>query len=309
MNKLLLAAAILIGLTSTAQAYTLGYETLLTSRLSVGYYAQDAGLFAKEGLDIEVINNSIGGIKNLALLSSGRIDFASADFSAVINHNNTVANDLVVVYVPSDATELSLLSRHSRDINFYDGKTIATGKTGVTTLTFPFVFPEVSPAFVYMGLTLRIPAMLSGKTDALLGFAGTMLYNIAYSEDTSGIKVIKYADYEPRFIGPSIMVRKEFLKNNPEIVASFVRVYDNALKESIKDRTLTINSVVSRSNQLSTGIETARYNYVVDNFVLTSNVLQNGLNNIDESRIAFYANKLVPNSTLVPSDYYAKITY
>lgn len=311
MKKLILATAILVATTfgAMADSYRFGYETLITSRNGIAYYAQDEGLFKAAGVSVEVLTNSVGGRKNLALLSAGKIDFATADFSALIEHNNTFGNDLVAVYVYSDATEMSLLSKVSPSIIDYNGRAIATGKTSVARMVFPHVFPSVKFQPVYMGLNLRVPAMLSGQTDALLGFAGTQLFNIAYSQDIKDIHVIRYADYEPRYIGPSIIVRKTFLENNYEDVAKVVGVFDDVLKQSIANRELTIDAVIARNPRLTKDIELDRLNYVYDNFVVTANVEHHGLNSIDPSRIEFYASRLVPDSTLAPSDYYAKIDY
>ena len=93
------------------------------------------------------------------------------------------------------------------------------------------------------------------------------------------------ANYGVSLYGNAIMVSPSFAADKPEAVKGFLRAYLKALKETVKDPSAAIDSVLKRNETANREAELDRLQLALRDNILTAEVKANGFGGVDLARL------------------------
>jgi ABC-type nitrate/sulfonate/bicarbonate transport system substrate-binding protein len=198
--------------------------------------AQEAGYFAKRGLDVNV--SQVGATVAVQGIISGTIDIYQGGTAAIAGH--LAGADIIYVAAPVDRNSLILFGQ--RGITSFEslrGKAIAT--------TFPGAFGEIA-----IRMTSKKYGMEIGKDFKLLyhrsspeslqtfiaGNSDALIISPPQSEvaKQKGYPVIiDYYKEGLKIVGPGTAVTREFFQKHPNTIKAYLMSYLDGVKRAIED--------------------------------------------------------------------------
>jgi NitT/TauT family transport system substrate-binding protein len=103
---------------------------------------------------------------------------------------------------------------------------------------------------------------------------------------TDDIVVMLMADYGVNLYGNSIIVNPKFAAEKPEAVKGFLRAFVKGLKDTVKDPSTAVDSVIKRNDVAKKPIELERLRMALKDNFLTDEVKANGFGAVNEDRLA-----------------------
>ena len=94
------------------------------------------------------------------------------------------------------------------------------------------------------------------------------------------------ADYGVTLYGNAILVNSKFAAERPEAVKGFLRAFMKGLRETVKQPSAAIDSVLKRNASARKNVELELLNMAIRENIVTPEVKANGYGNIDEERFA-----------------------
>ncbi|MCS6784904.1 MAG: ABC transporter substrate-binding protein [Candidatus Caldarchaeum sp.] len=256
--------------------------------------ALEKGYFAQEGLAV-TMDRGYGSADAITKVASGVYQMGYGSIDALIEFNvKNPGQELVAVYVVLNSPPYSVLTLKNKGINSpkdLEGKKIGAPEGDAPRRLFP-VFAKatgIDPAkvtWVSMSPPLREPSLVQGEVDAITGFYFTGYLNLlALKVDPAQITAFKYKDFGVELYGNAIVVRKDFMQNNPEAVAKFVKAVNKALKEVIADPDKAADFVKLRDPLVDREVELQRLRLALADNIVTEEVRRNGLGAVDKARL------------------------
>ena len=98
--------------------------------------------------------------------------------------------------------------------------------------------------------------------------------------------IMLMADYGVNLYGNTIIVNPKFAADNPDAVKGFLRAFVKGLKDTIKDPSTAVDSVIRRNDIAKKPVELERLKMAIDANMLTPEVKKNGYGAVDEDRLA-----------------------
>jgi NitT/TauT family transport system substrate-binding protein len=196
---------------------------------------KELGFYEAEGIDLQVMEGN-GSVTTGQLIGNKSDDFGLADATALVPiMSKGLPIKAVAMITPTSA--LAVVARADRGIRSMkdlEGKKLAVTAGDSLTQIFPAIIAvnkldESKIELIYVDASAKIPTVLEGKTDALLGSAGDQS---AVMED-QGLDVVdlKFADFGVNFLNLGIFVHEDMIEENPDLIRRFLR----ATKKSHED--------------------------------------------------------------------------
>jgi NitT/TauT family transport system substrate-binding protein len=133
---------------------------------------------------------------------------------------------------------------------------------------------------------MRDTMLIKGEVDAVVGFDYTSIFNLIEAGlKLEDITLLYFADFGFDFWGNSLIVNPAVLENNPDLVKRVAVAVARSWSAAAKNRAAAISAVTKRDGLLKADTERARMDWVLDRLVLTPNVRQNGIGNMDAQRL------------------------
>jgi NitT/TauT family transport system substrate-binding protein len=92
------------------------------------------------------------------------------------------------------------------------------------------------------------------------------------------------ADYGVELYGAAIIVNSKFAAEHPESVRGFLRAFMRGLKDTLKQPSAAVESVLKRNSQAKKAVEIERLTMAIRENIATAEVKMNGYGNIDGER-------------------------
>lgn len=257
--------------------------------------ANEKGYFAENGLDVK-IERGFGSADTLAKVAAGQFEIGFGDMYSMIEFNSKNPNDpLIAVAAPYNKSPFAIVSLDKSGIS--DPKALTGKKLGAPAGDAP---RRLWPAFaqqvgveadsvewITMEPKLRETFLLKGDVDAVSGFATTVIPSLvkggAKPED---IQVFLYTDNGLDLYGNAVLVKRSFLKENPEVVRGFLSAYLKGLQDTLKDPAAGLASVKAAGDSLmDENSEKLRLQIALDDLYVTPEVEKNGLGAVDPARL------------------------
>lgn len=261
MKRLILSTALLFSLmvsfSSGADRIRIGYSSISGSYIGI-WVAHDAGLFAKEGLEDQIILIPSGS--QLAQVTvAGEVDIASFNGSSAMAAalqgadikiiGNTTNKMIFSIYVKPEIKTVEGLKGKKLGVTRFGSSTDISARYA---LRKQHLDPQKDVTILQMG---SMSSILSGLQGGSID-AGVVSPPTLFAVDKLGFKeLVNITDMDIAFPNPSLIAQGGIIRNRPEVINRFMRAYARGIHRGRTDRELTLKSI-------------ARYTKVEDPFLL-----------------------------------------
>lgn len=249
MKRMILATVFLVLLAAPfvwgADRIRIGYSSISGGYVGL-WVARDAGLFAREGLDEQMILIPSGS--QLAQVAvAGEVDIASLNASSVMAAALQGAD---IKLIGSQVNKM-IFSVHVRpevkSIEELKGKKIGVTRFGSSTdisaryaLRKHNLQPEKDVAILQMGAMTSIAAGLKGGSIE----GGVVSPPTSFALEKLGFKeLISVTDLEIPFPSPSLAAQGGVIRSKPGVIDRFMRAYARGIHRARTDKELALKSM------------------------------------------------------------------
>ena len=188
--------------------------------------AKADGLYEEAGLNVELVEGT-GSAAAVQLVASGQVDLAFADATAVSQLIAQGADMKVIatIYQASPNTVEVLNDSGIASIADLKGKQVGVPQGASNASMLPLLLEanglaESDFEQVNVPATSRVPALLQGNVDAILG--GVDSSSVQLEQQNADYTAFLWADNGVGTVAQSIFGNGEYLQQNPEVVRQFV---------------------------------------------------------------------------------------
>ena len=277
--------------------------------------AQDRGFYRAEALDvaIEAVNAAPDALSRVA---SGAADMTLGDINAVarLREQNPGA-PLKAVFMVYNKPPYAVIARKSRGIatpKDLEGKRIGAPPGEMASALWPAFakLNDIDAAKVKietLAAAVREPMLAAGQVDSVTGTSFFAYLSLKErGVPLNDLAVLQMADYGLPLYGDAIIVNTTFAAEHPEAVKGFLRAYLKGLKETIRNSTRAVESVLKRNETAKKDVEIERLRMAIQDNIVTDEVQANGLGGVDAERmmrgIELLTQLFKPKVKLEPSD-------
>ena len=204
------------------------------------YFGKAKGIFAAENIDLE-IQEGRGSAATTQAVAAKTADFGYVDvptmMRAAIKGAPVVATGVLLQTSPMSA--MGFVDKNIRKPEDIKGKTVAITPADSMTQIWPLFLKktglkESDFKTVSGDATTKLNAVINGQADLLLGYVMDQSMKI---KDATGKDVfpIKFADYGVNLVSSGIVVNKDWLKENTDLVRRFMSAATKSLEEASKN--------------------------------------------------------------------------
>lgn len=219
------------------------------------YYGIKNGIFAKHGIDLTVKAGQGSG-PTVNATAGDQTDFGWADTPALMAAvgKGTPVKSVGVFLQTTPASAQFFSSANINRPADLKGKTIATTAGDALSAVFPTFLKlnGLSASDVTLQNTDaagKIAAVISGRTDALLGFAHDQGPTIA-NKSGKQVSYLRFADYGLNYYSTGLIASDQTIKNRPNLVKEMVAATSESFAAAVKDPTAAVAAMAGVSPQL-----------------------------------------------------------
>ena len=263
--------------------------------------ALDKGYYEEEGLDV-TIDRGFGSGDTIAKVASGAYDVGFAEGTGLFKFNTDNPDARVIqVMVINDQSPTGVISMKKTGIAEpadIIGKKISATQNEATVLTWPVVakLHDLDPEdveFLFVEPNLRDALVLQGQADATFGFATTTVLNmVGTGIDLDDISYSTFAQWGLKPYSSGILVKQEFAEANPEVVRGFVKATMRGLIEMLENPEEGLALLKEREPLVDLDVEADRWELAKELSILTPDVIENGISEVDPERFATAARQI-----------------
>ena len=257
--------------------------------------AIDKGYFKAEGLDV-TIDTAGGSLEPINRVASGTYDMGFGDINSLIKFRDANPGvPIKAVYMYYNKPAFSIVGRKSRGVTApkdLEGKKLGAPPPDGAYAQWP-IFTQangIDPSkvtIVSVGFPVREPMLASGEVDAITGFSFSSYINLKdRGVPANDITVLLMADYGVNLYGNTILVNPKFAAEKPEAVKGFLRAFVKGLKDTVKDPSTAVDSVIKRNDVAKKPVELERLRMALKDNIVTNEVKANGYGAVDSDRLA-----------------------
>jgi NitT/TauT family transport system substrate-binding protein len=288
------AAGLIAG---AAQAQT-GIKFSLDERLEgpAGLFLlpQDRGYFRSEGLDVTV-EEGASALDPITRVASGGYELGFADINALIRYRdqNPMA-PVKAVFMLFNKPPFAIVGRKSRGITdpkSLEDKKLGAPPAGATYEQWP-IFAKLNDidvakvAVEKIGVPVRAPMLAAGQLDAVLGYSFRVFVDLKdRGVPVDDLVLLPMANYGLKLYGSAIIVNSKFAAERPDAVEGFLRAFLRGLKDTIKNPSAAVDSLLKREDLGNKQVELERLRMAIRDNIVTPEVRANGLGAIDGTRL------------------------
>jgi NitT/TauT family transport system substrate-binding protein len=251
------------------------------------------GLFGAEGLAVttEVTGGSPEAIGRVV---SGASEFALVDINALIRFRDHGAPPVKAVFVLFNQAPYALIARKSRGVHSLadiEGKTLGVAEGDLSIRLWPALAHHngiklASVKLNHISAAVREPMLSAGQVDAVTGFSYLSAVNLRdRGVPADDLEVLRFADLGCEAYGFAVIVNPAFAAKHAEAVKGLVRALIAGTNLVIREPGRAVDEVLSRMDDGSRDLEMERLSTVIEDNILTAEVMRNGIGGIDYPRL------------------------
>jgi NitT/TauT family transport system substrate-binding protein len=258
------------------------------------FLGAESGIFREAGINV-TLDGSGGSVESVTRVATGTHAFGLADLSTLVEftaRNPKEAPKLIMtVFDRFPAVVLSLKRKPIKTLQELVGAKVGTGSVDAGAKIFPALLALnkvdlKSINRMTIDVKIRDTMLIKGEVDAVVGFDYTSIFNLIEAGlKLEDITLLYFADFGFDFWGNSLIVNPAVLESNPDLVKRVAVAVARSWSAAAKNRAAAISAVTKRDGLLKADTERARMDWVLDRLVLTPNVRQNGIGNMDAQRM------------------------
>ncbi|TVQ12320.1 MAG: Tat pathway signal protein [Leptolyngbya sp. DLM2.Bin27] len=267
--------------------------------------ALDQGYFAEEGLDV-TFERGFGSADSITKVAAGQYDIAEGDMYAMMEFNDNNPDDqLVAVAIKFNRSPFAIVTRVDSGIDDpaeLEGANLAAPAGDGPRRLWPVLANQVgadpdSVEWTNVEPQLRESLLAQGNVDGISCFATSCLpvlhQNLGFGPDT--LNVFYYNDHGLDLYGNALIVRRDFLEANPEVVRGFVAAYLRGLEATLADPEAALETVVRVADDelFDREVEAERLQIALDLLFTSPENDTVGLGTVDFDRLAITIDQVV----------------
>ncbi len=249
MKRMILTAALLVlsmvPFAWGADRIRIGYSSISGSYIGI-WVAHDAGLFAKEGLEDQIIlipsGSQLAQVTVAGEVEVGSFNGSSA-MAAALNGadikiiGNAVNKMIFSIYAKPEIKTVEGLKGKKLGVTRFGSSTDISARYALRKHNLQ---PEKDVTILQMG---SISAIMGGLQGGSIE-AGVLSPPTLFAVDKLGFKeIVNITDMNLAFPNPSLIVQGGILRNRPGVVDRFMRAYARGMHRARTDRALTMKSI------------------------------------------------------------------
>ena len=254
------------------------------------------GHYKAEGLDVQ-LDAGAGSALAVTRVASGAYDMGFGDTSSLIefasNNQGNPNTRVRAVYITYESTPAGILMLKKAGINKpsdLNGRTLGAPGFDAGRKLFP-LFARANGIDITkvkwetMEPRLREQMLAKGQVEAITGFVASSMISLNEVQvRDQDIAVFNYKDFGVKVYGNAILANERFIRENPKAIASFLRAYNNALKDTLTNPVEAIKCLKAREPIIDDVVELKRLKSMMQ-YVATPGAISNGLGIFDKIRL------------------------
>lgn len=259
------------------------------------FLAIDEGLFAAEGLEVEITEGA-GSLDAIPKVATGAYPVGFADINSLMRFlDQNPGAPVTAVMMIYDKPPFSVVGRKSLGIEApkdLEGRILGAPPPDGAWAQFPIFAAEtgldmskitVEP----VGFPTREPMLAEGKVAAVTGFSFSSTLNLLrLGVPVDDMSVLLMADHGVALYGNAVIANTDFAEANPEVITGFITAIARGWKDAIANPDAAITALIKRNPAADAALETERLQLSINDNVLTDYVRENGIGGIDADRMA-----------------------
>jgi NitT/TauT family transport system substrate-binding protein len=253
----------------------------------------DKGYYEAEGLNVS-IDPAANSLEPIDRVASGTYDMGFGDINTLIKFRDANSSMPVkAVFMVYNRPPFAVVGRKSRGVNTpkdLEGKKLGAPALDAAYAQWPIFVQangiDASKVIIEnVGFPVRNPMLAAGQLDAITGFAFSSFINLKNrGVPVDDITVLLMADYGVSLYGNAIIVNPKFAAEHPDAVKGFLRAFVKGLKDTLKQPSAAVDSVLKRNDAITKNVELERLNMAIRENIVTPEVKANGYGGIDSTR-------------------------
>ena len=255
----------------------------------------DKGYYKAEGLNVTV-DSAAGSLEPINRVASGTYDMGFGDINSLIKFRDANPNTPIkAVFMVYNKPPFAIVGRKSRGVSKpkdLEGKKLGAPAPDGAYAQWP-IFVEANGidaskvTIENVGFPVREPMLAAGQVDAITGFSFSSFINLKdKGVAVDDISVLLMADYGVSLYGNAIIVNPKFAAENPKAVQGFLKAFVKGLKDTVKDPSTAVDSVLKRNDIAKKPTELERLNMALKDNIVTDETKANGYGGVDAGRFA-----------------------
>ena len=291
----LLAATLATGATAAETSIKFSLDFKFEGPSAPFLLPLDKGYYKAEGLNVS-IDTAAGSLEPISRVASGTHDMGFGDINSLIKFRDAnPGTPIKAVFMVYNLPPFAVIGRKSRGITKpkdLEGKTLGAPAPDGAYAQWP-IFVQANGidaakvTIENVGVPVREPMLAAGQVDAITGFSFSSFINLKdKGVPVDDIVVLLMADYGVNLYGNAIIVNPKFAAEHPDAVKGFLRAFVKGLKETVKQPSTAVDSVLKRNDVAKKNVELERLNMAIRDNIVTAEVKANGYGGIDTARFA-----------------------
>jgi NitT/TauT family transport system substrate-binding protein len=254
----------------------------------------DKGYYKAEGLDVTV-DTAGGSLEPINRVAAGTYDIGFGDNNSLIKFRDAnPGTPIKAIFMVYNKPAFSIVGRKSRGVT--KPKDLEGKKLGAPAPDGAFaqwkIFVQANDidaskvTIENVGFPVREPMLAAGQVDAITGFSFSSYINLKdRGVPADDIVVMLMADYGVNLYGNAIIVNPKFAAEKPEVVKAFLRAFVKGLKDTVRDPSTAVDSVIKRNDVAKKPVELERLRMAIRDNIVTPEVKANGYGGVDMARL------------------------
>lgn len=260
--------------------------------------ALENGYFAEEGLDV-TFERGFGSADSITKVAAGQYDIGEGDMYSMIEFNEQNPDEqLVAVAIKFNRSPFTIVTKAESGIDTpadLEGANLAAPAGDGPRRLWPVLAQEVgadpdSVEWTNVEPQLRESLLAQGNADGISCFSISCLpvLHQKLGLPPEDLNVFYYNDYGLDLYGNALIVRKDFLEENLEVVQGFVAAYLRGLKVALEDpdAALAVVTELADDELFDVAIESERMSIAMDRLYLGPEVDSLGIGGVDPDRLS-----------------------
>src|SRR6266436_581326 len=234
---------------------------------AVVYVGVHAGLFAAEGLDVEILSGR-GSADAITKVASGVGELTAAGIAALMQakaQGTVPVRAILSIYTKQPDAIFTSEGAGIKSLKEMEGKAIATGTFSSSNVIWPLVLQQnsVDPArveLVKVDPPALAPMLASGRVAGIVSWMPNVpLFDKALSATGKQLKILPWFDYGFQGYAFSLMASDRMISERPEVLRKFMRAYRKATEAAIANPRLAAESVRAQVPELDLAVAEAQW--------------------------------------------------
>jgi NitT/TauT family transport system substrate-binding protein len=209
----------------------------------------ERGYFSEEGIDLQ-IQEGRGSVPTVQAVAGGTADFGYADVASMIKAATQGAPVITpgVLLQTSPMAVIGLTERNIHTPADMRGKTVALTPGDSLSLVWPLLLKKMglkeNELTVVSGdPQTKINAVVNGRADLMLGYL--MDQNLRIEKATGKpVTSIPFSDFGVNLVSSCIVVSRDMVSKNPDLVRRFMKAATRAVEAAEKDPEAAVDALL-----------------------------------------------------------------